>query len=89
MGFRDGPAAGLQALEQVTDDSRVAGGQPIAAVRADLYRRAGRFTEAAQNYRIALAAAGNDAAHGYLRRRLAEVEGSCRAEGADPSAPVA
>lgn len=89
VGFRDGPAAGLQALEQVTDDSRVAGGQPIAAVRADLYRRAGRFTEAAQNYRIALAAAGNDAAHGYLRRRLAEVEGSCRAEGADPSAPVA
>ncbi|MFD4402284.1 RNA polymerase sigma factor [Nocardia sp. NPDC058499] len=81
VGFRDGPEAGLRALEEVADGSRVGEGQPIAAARADLYRRAGRFTEAAQNYRIALVAAGNDAARGYLRRRLAEVERTCRAEG--------
>ncbi|NKY35485.1 sigma-70 family RNA polymerase sigma factor [Nocardia speluncae] len=77
LGFRDGPEVGLRALAEIADDSRVAGGQPMAAARADLYRRAGRFTEAAQNYRIALAAAGNDGARRYLRRRLDEVEQSC------------
>ncbi|WP_280462937.1 RNA polymerase sigma factor [Nocardia carnea] len=81
VGFRDGPEAGLRALEEVADGSRVADGQPIAAARADLYRRAGRLTEAAQNYRIALVATGNDAARGYLHRRLAEVEHMCRGEG--------
>ncbi|WP_280435806.1 RNA polymerase sigma factor [Nocardia carnea] len=87
VGYRDGPEAGMRALEEIAGDSRVADGQPVAAARADLYRRAGLFTEAAQNYRVALAAAGNDAARRYLRRRLAEVEQSCGRDGPGASAP--
>lgn len=36
------------------------------------------FTEAAQNYRTALAVTGNEAARRYLCRRLDEVEHGCR-----------
>lgn len=74
VGFRDGPDAGLRALDEIAQDSRTAGALPVAAARADLYRRAGRYTEAARSYRMALAATGNEGARRYLRRRLDEVE---------------
>ncbi|WP_327152187.1 RNA polymerase sigma factor [Nocardia sp. NBC_01329] len=74
VGLRDGPEAGLTALAEVAGDRRLAGGQLVVAARADLYRRAGRHTDAAREYRAAIAAAGNDPARRYLRRRLAEME---------------
>ncbi|NUP29781.1 MAG: sigma-70 family RNA polymerase sigma factor [Nocardia sp.] len=74
VGLRDGPEAGLLALDAVAGDQRLAGGQLVTAARADLYRRAGRRTDAAREYRAAIAAAGNDPARRYLRRRLAETE---------------
>lgn len=74
VGLRDGPEAGLVALEEVAGDRRLAGGQLVGAARADLYRRAGRHSDAAREYRAAIAAAGNDPARRYLRRRLAEME---------------
>jgi RNA polymerase sigma-70 factor, ECF subfamily len=69
VGFRDGPEAGLAALEELD-----AAAYPLEpAVRADLLRRAGRRTEAATAYRDALARAGTEAERRQLRRRMAEV----------------
>lgn len=45
----------------------------LPATRADLLRRAGRLTEAADAYRNALDLAPTDAEQRYLRRRLDEV----------------
>ena len=45
----------------------------LPAARADLLRRAGRFTEAADAYRAALALVVNHAERAYLERRLAGV----------------
>ncbi|NEW52098.1 sigma-70 family RNA polymerase sigma factor [Nocardia cyriacigeorgica] len=73
VGFRDGPDAGLEALDEIADHPRLAGGHLVPATRADLLRRSGRCREAAVHYRTALASVGNDPAARFLRRRLAEV----------------
>ena len=73
VGFRDGFGAGLAALDQVSDDPRLARSATTAAIRADLLRRAGRPAEAAQWYRIALERNGSEPAKAFLRRRLVEV----------------
>ncbi|MEU4315576.1 sigma-70 family RNA polymerase sigma factor [Nocardia sp. NPDC024068] len=78
VGMRDGPERGLAVLDEIADDHPRAAGHPVAAARADLFRRAGRPSDAVPEYRAAIAAAGNDAARGYLRRRLAEAEGAAR-----------
>ena len=54
IGFRDGFAAGLEALDAVADDPRLARSNTVASIRADLLRRAGRADEALEWYRIAL-----------------------------------
>jgi RNA polymerase sigma-70 factor (ECF subfamily) len=71
VGFRDGPGAGLAALDKVGDDPRLARLAP--AIRADLLRRDGRPTEALDWYRKALAASGSEPARAFLRRRIAEL----------------
>ncbi|BDT88477.1 RNA polymerase sigma factor [Nocardia cyriacigeorgica] len=73
LGFRDGPEAGLAALDEVAGHPRLAGSHLVPATRADLLRRAGRNREAAQYYREALERVGNDPAARFLRRRLDEV----------------
>ena len=75
VGFRDGPDAGLAALDAVTHDPRLARSNLVASVRADLLRRAGRHDEAAHWYREALALNGSDPGRAFLRRRIAECEG--------------
>lgn len=70
MGFRDGPGAGLAALDGLGDDPRLIRLAP--AIRADLLRRAGRSGEALSSYRKALAASGSEPARAFLRRRIAE-----------------
>lgn len=73
VGFRDGFAAGLAALDEVADDPRLARTNAVAPMRADLLRRAGRLGEAEHWYRIALNGDGVSApAAAFLRRRLAE-----------------
>jgi RNA polymerase sigma-70 factor (ECF subfamily) len=47
----------------------------LPAARADLLRRLGRRTEAADAYREALALVGNEPERAYLARRLSEVKG--------------
>ena len=73
VGFRDGPDAGLAALEQVANDPRVT--RLVPSIRADLLRRAGRPAEALTWYRKALAANGSESGRDFLRRRIAECGG--------------
>jgi RNA polymerase sigma-70 factor, ECF subfamily len=73
VGFRDGCAAGLAALDEVADDPRVA--RLVPSIRADLLRRAGRVGEALGCYREALAVAGSEPAKAFLRRRITECGG--------------
>lgn len=70
VGFRDGPVAGLAALDVLGDG---AGYPLVASVRADLLRRAGRRAEAADAYRTAIAVANTDAERRQLIRRLATI----------------
>jgi RNA polymerase sigma-70 factor (ECF subfamily) len=72
VGFRDGFEEGLSALDAVADDPRLARSGTAATIRADLLRRAGRPSEAADWYRIALKHNGSAPAREFLHRRLAE-----------------
>ena len=75
IALRDTPDAGLAALEKVAHDPRLARSNLAATVRADLLRRAGRNSDAAQWYRTALSTNGSDPGRAFLRRRIAECEG--------------
>ena len=68
IGFRDGPEAGLAALDAGVADSPL-----VPAARADLLRRAGRAAEAAAAYREAIARAGTEAEQRQLEQRLAQL----------------
>ena len=74
IGFRDGMAAGLSALDQVADDPRLARSNLALTIRADLLRRAGRHREAAIWYRKALESNTSEPARAFLLRRVAECE---------------
>ena len=72
VGFRDGFEAGLEALDEVADDPRLARSNTVASIRAELLRRAGHPAEAAHWYRKAVEYNGSTQSHEFLRRRLAE-----------------
>jgi len=72
IGFRDGPDAGLAALDKVAADPRLGRSNLVATVRADLLRRAGRPAEALIWYRTALESNGSEPGREFLRRRIAE-----------------
>lgn len=74
VGFRDGPDAGLAALERVAHDPRLVRSNLVATVRADLLRRAERFPEAADSYRVALELNGSEPGRQFLRRRIEECD---------------
>ncbi len=75
IGFRDGPDAGLAALDEVADDPRLVRSSLVATVRADLLRRAGRPAEAVAWYRKALDGNGSEPSRAFLRRRIIECGG--------------
>jgi RNA polymerase sigma-70 factor (ECF subfamily) len=75
VGFRDGPDAGLAALEKVAHDPRLGRSNLVATVRADLLRRAGRPAEALASYREALRFNASEPGRSFLRRRIAECGG--------------
>jgi RNA polymerase sigma-70 factor (ECF subfamily) len=70
LAERDGPAAGLAALDEVVADV-VARYQPYHATRADLLARAGRTDEAIAAYDEALALTTNPAERRFLEDRRA------------------
>ncbi|HEY0226075.1 MAG TPA: DUF6596 domain-containing protein, partial [Mycobacterium sp.] len=75
VGLRDGPDAGLAALDRVAHDQRLAHSNLVATVRADLLRRSGRPAEALTWYRAALESNGSEPGREFLRRRIAECGG--------------
>jgi RNA polymerase sigma factor (sigma-70 family) len=76
VGLARGPAAGLAALDGI-DAEALRGYHLLPAARADFLRRLGRGSEAATEYRRALALAGNAREQAFLAARLA----SCEAAG--------
>jgi RNA polymerase sigma-70 factor (ECF subfamily) len=73
IGFRDGPAAGLDALAPLLVDPALATYGYLSAVRADFLRRLGRWAEAAGAYEEALALTDNEVERAFLTERLREV----------------
>ena len=74
VAMADGPAPGLQLLDQLKANPELHDYYLLPAARADLLRRLQRWSEAADAYRAALALAGSDPARKFLSRRLAEME---------------
>jgi RNA polymerase sigma-70 factor (ECF subfamily) len=72
VAMRDGPQAGLAALDALRDEA-LRGYHPLPAARADLLRKLGRTTEAAAEYRVALELASNERERAFLRRKLTEL----------------
>ena len=78
IGFRDGPSAGLDALDAVVAaaagdraaSALLDGYHYLPACRADLLRRAGRPEEARTAYRAALRLVDNDRERAFLQGRL-------------------
>jgi RNA polymerase sigma-70 factor (ECF subfamily) len=75
VGFRDGFAAGLAALDACCGDPRLARSSLVPSIRADLLRRDGRIDEALPWYRQARALSGSEPAKAFLRRRIEECGG--------------
>ncbi|WP_236710490.1 RNA polymerase sigma factor [Streptomyces sp. 150FB] len=74
VAMAEGPAAGLALVDALIREGELTGYFPLAATRADLLRRLGRWDRAAEAYREALALVPTDAERRYLERRLAELE---------------
>ncbi len=66
-----GPEAGLVIVAELEAAGSLSGYHLLAATKADLLRRAGRFPEAAAAYRAAIDQAGTAPERQYLERRLA------------------
>ncbi|MCC7548036.1 MAG: RNA polymerase sigma factor [Burkholderiales bacterium] len=73
LAMRDGPAAGLDAVDVILVRGELAGYHLAHAARADMCRRLGRPREAVAAYRQALALASLEPERRFLRRRLAEL----------------
>jgi RNA polymerase sigma-70 factor (ECF subfamily) len=75
VAMRDGPEAGISALESV-ETSALREYHLLPAVRADLLYKMGRVTEAESAYRVALDLVKNDRERSYLLRKLGQVQRS-------------
>ena len=73
VAMAEGPEAGLALVGALERSGALEGYHLLPATRADLLRRLGRFDEAADAYRAALALPASDVERRYLSRRLAEV----------------
>ncbi|MBM4599024.1 RNA polymerase sigma factor [Rhodococcus hoagii] len=70
VAMRDGPAAGLTLLDELSEEPQLRAHHPYVAARAELLARLGRREEAAAEYRRALDLVGTDPERDYLRNRL-------------------
>ena len=74
LAMAKGPAAGLELVEGLSASGALSGYYLLPATRADLLRRLGRWEEAAESYREALALVGTQPERKFLADRLAEVD---------------
>ncbi|WP_329444968.1 RNA polymerase sigma factor [Streptomyces canus] len=72
VGMAQGTDAGLALVAELEQEGELSGYHLLAATRADLLRRSGRTTEAAQAYERALELVENDAERRFLEKRLGE-----------------
>jgi RNA polymerase sigma-70 factor (ECF subfamily) len=75
VAMADGPESGLRLVDALVASGALAGYHLLPATRADLLRRLGRTSEAADAYRDALALAATETERRYLTHRLEEVGG--------------
>jgi RNA polymerase sigma-70 factor, ECF subfamily len=73
LAMRDGPAAGLEALDALLADRALDGYQLAHAARADLCRRLGRVAEARAAYEKAIELTAQGPARRFLEKRLADL----------------
>jgi RNA polymerase sigma-70 factor (ECF subfamily) len=73
IGLRDGPEAGLAALEPLLAEPALATYGYLSAARADFLRQLGRWPQAVEAYREALALTDNAVERAFLTERLDEV----------------
>jgi RNA polymerase sigma-70 factor (ECF subfamily) len=76
VAMSDGAEHGLPLLEALEAQGELTDYHLLSATRADLLRRAGRFAEAGESYRRAIALTANDGERRFLERRLREVSES-------------
>jgi RNA polymerase sigma-70 factor (ECF subfamily) len=72
VAMADGPAAGLELVDELSASGELDDYYLLPATRADLLRRLGRGAEAAPSYQEAIRLAGTEAERRYLARRLAD-----------------
>lgn len=72
VGMSESPEAGLALVAELEKAGDLPGYHLLPATRADLLRRSGRMSEAAQAYEKALELVENDAERRFLEKRLAE-----------------
>lgn len=75
VGMRDGPAAGLAAVDMVLSTGDLDGYHLAHAARADMQRRLKQIDAARASYRRALELVRQPAERRFLEARLAEIEG--------------
>ncbi|HEY1627541.1 MAG TPA: sigma-70 family RNA polymerase sigma factor [Streptosporangiaceae bacterium] len=73
VGMADGPAAGLALADSLAASGALPGYYLLAATRADLLRRLGRYDEAAVAYTEAMGQAPTEVEKNFLGKRLLEV----------------
>lgn len=73
VAMRDGPAAGLDLIDEILARGELGDYQPAHAARADLCRRLGNNTEARAAYKRALELSRQEPQRRFLRRRLGEL----------------
>jgi RNA polymerase sigma-70 factor (ECF subfamily) len=73
VAMRDGPAAGLELVDDLLASGQLADYHLAHAARADLCRRLGRNADARASYQLALSNARQEPERRFLERRLAEL----------------
>ncbi|MEU3461646.1 RNA polymerase sigma factor [Streptomyces sp. NPDC006733] len=74
LAMADGPAAGLELVDTLTDEPSLAGYHLLPTVRGDLLARLGRYEEAGQEFARAAALTRNARERTLLEQRVAECD---------------
>src|SRR5262249_27676628 len=74
IAMRDGPAVGLDLIDDILESGELADYHLAHAARADLCRRLGRMAEARESYERALALVKQEPERRFLQKRLRELE---------------
>jgi RNA polymerase sigma-70 factor, ECF subfamily len=75
VAMADGPAVGLELIDVIAASGELRDYYLMWSARADLLRRLGRWSEAAESYRAALARVGSAPERRFIRRRIEEMAG--------------